>query len=205
MQYGFYFNGARCIGCRTCVFACKDYHHLDSDVSFRQVYEYEGGTWEEDGEGWTPHMFCYHVSLACNHCDDPACTKVCPTGAMHKDEETGIVSVDEDRCIGCGYCQMACPYNAPAIDKGVGHSVKCDGCKDRVAEGLDPICVGSCSLRCIEFGSVDELRAKYGTVADIAPLPNSDMTHPNVVIAVPASARAAEDAEGWIANRTEIV
>lgn len=50
--------------------------------------------------------------MSCNHCDDPACTKVCPTAAMHKDPETGLVSVDADKCIGCGYCHMACPYNA---------------------------------------------------------------------------------------------
>lgn len=116
MQYGFYFNGSRCIGCRTCVFACKDLNDLNTDFTFRHVYEYEGGTWMQDGDAWMPDMFSYHVSQACNHCDDPACIEVCPTGAMHKDEETGLVVVDADVCIGCGYCHMACPYNSPQVD-----------------------------------------------------------------------------------------
>lgn len=205
MQYGFHFEGSRCIGCRTCVFACKDYNHLSSDIAYRKVYEYEGGTWNREGEAWNPSMFAYHVSSACNHCDDPACTKVCPTGAMSKDSETGLVNVDPNRCIGCGYCEMACPYGAPTVDRDKGHSVKCTGCVERVSEGKKPICVESCSLRCLDFGSIDELRAKYGSTAEIAPLPNPEYTHPNLCITLPASAKQANYKDGYIANLTEVL
>ncbi len=79
-------------------------------------------------------MFAYYLSIACNHCEDPACTKVCPSGAMHKRED-GFVVVNEEVCIGCRYCHMACPYGAPQYNADKGHMTKCDGCHERVAEG----------------------------------------------------------------------
>ena len=136
MQYGFYFNGRRCTGCKTCVLACKDLHDLPSSIAFRQVYEYGGGSWRRQPDGTvTQDTFCYYVSVACNHCGNPACVRVCPTGAMHKDER-GLVSVDAARCIGCGYCALSCPYRAPKVDRDAGRSVKCDGCTRRVADCL---------------------------------------------------------------------
>lgn len=138
-QYGFYFDSTRCTGCRTCEIACKDYKDLGVDFAYRHVYDCEGGDWQMQSDGtYTQDCFVYHVSLGCQHCDDPACVKVCPTTAMHKDASTGLVSVDEHKCIGCGYCHMACPYNAPKVDREKGHSVKCNGCAERVAEGKTP-------------------------------------------------------------------
>ena len=140
MQYGFYFNGRRCAGCKTCIMACKDFHDLPPEISFRQVYEYGGGTWRREADGTlSQDAFAYSVSVACNHCGNPACVRVCPTGAMHKDER-GLVSVDAARCIGCGYCALSCPYRAPKVDREAGHSAKCDGCTDRVAAGSERRC-----------------------------------------------------------------
>lgn len=202
-QCGFHFNAQRCTGCKTCVLACKDYHDLPSTISFRQVYEYGGGTWEQDAQGlWTQDCFAYYVSVSCNHCSDPACTKVCPTGAMHKGE-SGLVSVDRKKCIGCGYCALSCPYRAPKVDRTRGFSVKCDGCEARVFTGEKPICVEACPLRALEFGEVSDLRAKFGSAADLAPLPASDATQPSLVITLPRNAVRA--AEGSIGNAREIV
>ena len=125
--------------------------------------------------------------------------------ALHKDEETGLVVVDADVCIGCGYCHMACPYNSPQVDRSKGVSVKCDGCISRVREGRQPVCVESCSLRCLEFGPIEELRASYGNEAGIAPLPDPEFTHPNLVVTPPANARSIDDATGHIANKTEVL
>ena len=111
-QYGFFIDSARCTGCKTCELACKDYKNLTPEVSFRRIYEYAGGDWQEDNGVWQQNVFAYYLSIACNHCADPACTKVCPSGAMHKRED-GFVVVDEEVCIGCRYCHMACPYGAP--------------------------------------------------------------------------------------------
>ncbi|MFR4802833.1 MAG: 4Fe-4S dicluster domain-containing protein [Eggerthellaceae bacterium] len=102
-------------------------------------------------------VYAYHVSLSCNHCERPECVHVCPTGAMHKNE-LDLVCVDAKKCIGCGYCTMACPYHAPSIDPFSRQSSKCDGCSDRVSEGKLPICVEACPLRALAFGRPDELR-----------------------------------------------
>lgn len=93
-QYGFFIDSSRCTGCKTCELACKDFKDLGPEVSFRRIYEYAGGDWQEDNGVWHQNVFAYYLSISCNHCDDPACTKVCPSGAMHKRED-GFVVVDE--------------------------------------------------------------------------------------------------------------
>lgn len=93
-QYGFFIDSSRCTGCKTCELACKDYKDLTPEVSFRRIYEYAGGDWQEDNGVWHQNVFAYYLSISCNHCEDPACTKVCPSGAMHKRED-GFVVVDE--------------------------------------------------------------------------------------------------------------
>ena len=90
-QYGFFIDSSRCTGCKTCELACKDFKDLGPEVSFRRIYEYAGGDWQEDNGVWHQNVFAYYLSISCNHCDDPACTKVCPSGAMHKREDGFVV------------------------------------------------------------------------------------------------------------------
>lgn len=213
MQYGFHFDARRCTGCKTCVFACKDYRNNDTDVAYRQVYEYAGGSWEQGSGGlWEQgagaNCFAWFVSVACNHCERPVCVEVCPTGAMHKDADTGLVSVNTRRCVGCGYCALSCPYHAPKVDRAAGHSVKCDGCASRVAAGLPPICVAACPMRALDFDEIGTLRERYGEQADLAPLPSSAGTGPNLVVTPPKAVETHgpdELACGGVANLREIV
>ena len=183
-QYGFHFDASRCTGCKTCVLACKDAKDLTNDQAFRQVYEFEAGDgWTQDETGcWTCGSTCYYVSSACNHCENPACVAACPQGSMTKDPETGLVYNDPETCIGCGACATACPYGAPKVDAETAVSIKCDGCSERVAQGGVPVCVASCPSRALDFGPIDELRAAYGDMAAVAPLPSADQTGPSVVI-----------------------
>lgn len=208
MPYAFHSNVARCTGCKACVLACKDAHDLGPETAFRQVYEYGGGSWERHDDGTvSSDAFAYYVSVACNHCANPACLRVCPTGAMHKDEN-GLVTVDAQRCIGCGYCALSCPYRAPKVDRKVGHSVKCDGCADRVAAGQSPLCVEACPRRALDFGPADTLAERFGDEASVPPLPPATATAPHLVLTVPARVKdnvERVEADGRVLNIREIV
>lgn len=203
-QYGFYIDSSKCTGCKTCQLACKDYKDLDVDVNYRRIYEYAGGSWQADGDTWQPSIFSYYLSIACNHCAAPACVPVCPSGAMHKRSEDGLVVVDTDICIGCKSCAMACPYGAPQYNARKGHMTKCDGCYERVAEGLKPVCVESCPLRALDFAPLEELRERYGTLDEVAPLPPSSFTGPSIVIKPNRNARPVGDTTGSLANPKEV-
>lgn len=202
-QYGFFIDSSRCTGCKTCMLACKDYKDLPPEINFRRVYEYAGGAWVAEGDTWRQDVFAYYTSIACNHCADPACIKVCPTGAMHKRED-GFVVIDEDVCIGCKSCVLACPYGAPQFNAVKGHTTKCDGCYSRVADGMKPICVEACPLRALDFGPIDALRAEHGTLAAVAPLPSADYTSPSIVIKPNRKARPVGDRDGFLANPSEV-
>ncbi|SKA29935.1 DMSO/selenate family reductase complex B subunit [Consotaella salsifontis] len=202
-QYGFFIDSSRCTGCKTCMLACKDLKDLPPEVNFRRVYEYTGGEWTQDGDAWRQDVFSYYTSIACNHCADPACTKVCPTGAMAK-HENGFVIVDEEVCIGCKSCAMACPYGAPQYSEVKRHMTKCDGCYGRVAEGKKPVCVEACPLRALDFGPIEELREKHGTLAAVAPLPEDTYTHPSIVIKPNPKARPVGNHDGFLANPREV-
>lgn len=204
MPLGFFFDNTRCTGCRTCEMACIDYNDLTVGRRYRRVIDYEGGYTDETAGMVSTNCFAYHISLACNHCNDPACMRVCPTGAMHKDD-LGLVSVDVERCIGCAYCTMACPYHAPSINPELKRSSKCDGCTGRVAEGKGPICVEACPLRALEFGDMDDIAARHpNTASAIMPLPDPAYTMPNLQILPSPAALRADGEPGFISNEKEI-
>lgn len=184
VQYGFYFNSAACAGCKTCQVACKETHGLGVNNLYRRVFNYQGGGWDRNAEGtYIPNgNFGYYISFSCSHCANPACVENCPTGATTKDEETGVVTIDKDVCIGCKTCQMMCPYSAPTFFEDLGVMGKCDMCRDEVAAGRKPVCVAGCMMRALDYGPIDELREKYGDGdVEIEPLP-LNTTNPSLVI-----------------------
>ena len=205
MARGFFFDNTRCTGCRTCMAACADYHGLAAGHVYRRVIDYEGGVCESGADGCVrATSYAYHISLACNHCDRPECVHVCPTGAMHKNE-LDLVCVDAKKCIGCGYCTVACPYHAPSIDEFTRQSSKFDGCSSRVAEGKQPICVEACPLRALAAGDADDMASlRSEAVSDVLPLPDSSYTEPNLFMLLSPAAAAAERGEGAIANPCEL-
>lgn len=202
-KLGFYFNQALCTGCKACQIACKDKHDLPIGVNWRRVAEYTGGTWQESGDTFVPNVFSSYMSISCNHCEQPACVPVCPTTAMTQGED-GIVSVDESKCVGCGYCSWACPYSAPQLNEDKGHMSKCDMCADYRAQGQDPACVAACPSRALDWGPIDELRAKYGDIDAVEPLPSAAITRPRLVITPHRDAQPSGSGTGEIINPQEI-
>jgi anaerobic dimethyl sulfoxide reductase subunit B len=181
-QLAFYFDATACTGCKACQIACQDKNQLSTDVLWRRVISYSGGGWNVQEGFWFPNnVFSYAVSTACNHCQDPICAKVCPTTAISKRDD-GVVLIDANKCIGCRYCQWACPYGAPRFDSDAGVMTKCTFCEDLLAKGGNPACVDACVMRALDFGPLDELRAKYGNVDAIEPLPQDHLTKPALVI-----------------------
>ena len=177
MRYqGFYFNMAACIGCRTCQVACKDKNDLKIGTIFRRVRHFETGKYPSPG--------VYYYSGACNHCAKPKCVEGCPTGAMHIAED-GTVQHNSEKCIGCRYCVWNCPYGAPQFIPELGKVAKCDGCKDLRDKGENPICVDACVMRAIEWGDLDELKARHKgeeLTSDLPILSSSTIAAPSLLV-----------------------
>jgi len=198
-MYGFYVNTDICTGCKACMTACMDRNDLEVPAKYRKVYEFGGGDWTTDDNGaFVSQAFTYYTSMTCCHCDNPACVANCPTGAMQKDPETGMVFNDKETCIGCMTCEKSCPYNHP-VQLADGLSYKCVLCSDENESGApDPACAKACPVRALEFGEIADLREKYGDNKVIGEL--GDTTDPNVVIGLHRDASKG----GTLQNPAEI-
>lgn len=201
-QLAFHIDTTACIGCKVCQTSCKDKNNLGPDRLFRRVVEVTGGDWVQRGSAWTSNVFTYYLPTACMHCVEAPCVKVCPTTAMYKRAD-GVVLVDQSKCIGCRYCEWACPYGAPQFNEDTGKMTKCDFCFDYLDQNLAPACVAACGIRVLEYGELADLQAKYGTVNDIYPLPDPSIATPSVVITPHGSALFLATPAG-IANQEEI-
>jgi DMSO reductase iron-sulfur subunit len=165
-QYGFFIDLSRCTGCNACVIACKQWHDIPpGPVKWMRVYQWEKGAF--------PYIDLRVLPINCFHCENPLCAEACPNTAINKDEKYGAVLVDPDKCTGERKCFEACSYGSPqfASDDPDTKMSKCNMCIDRLERGLSPICVLSCSLRALEFGPIDELKKKYGNIANIETIP----------------------------------
>jgi Fe-S-cluster-containing hydrogenase component 2/DMSO reductase anchor subunit len=117
-----------------------------------------GGFWRQVvtfNEDRRPALPVFHLSLACNHCLDAPCERHCPALAIARDDRTGAVLIDADRCIGCRYCSWVCPYDAPRFDAGQGVMGKCTLCNDRLREGGAPACTTACPTGALTLGTLD--------------------------------------------------
>ena len=150
-QVGFSLDLGKCVGCGACVVACRIENGVPADLEWRRVLtfnqaRYDGGP-------------TYHLSLACHHCQAPPCRNACPTGALEKRSD-GVVLLHAELCVGCRYCEMACPFEAPAYDSRSGVMTKCHLCHHRLEQGLGPACVEACPTGALGF--VQELAGGPG-------------------------------------------
>jgi len=146
----------KCIGCLECVSACKEANHLGTDVP-REWQKSDGLS----AENWTSIIQLkdkHYVRKQCRHCLEPACASACPVGALHKTKE-GPVVYDSEKCLGCRYCMMACPYGIPRYDwdQAVPYVRKCIMCYDKIKQGEQPACTKACPQEATIFGERDDL------------------------------------------------
>lgn len=171
-QVGFAVEQNMCMGCKACQAACKDKNDLEVGELFREVTE---------TEGMNPEVYAFWTSLACNHCQEPACVPVCPVEAITKTEKGGIVVIDQEKCIGCRSCEKACPYDAPQYLKEEEKMGKCDYCIDLVIQGKEQVCTAACPMRVLHSGELSGLQEEYGGITQVAKMPKP-LTKPSITI-----------------------
>lgn len=165
---GFLIDTARCIGCRSCQVACKQWNKLEADKtvnrgSFENPRDLTANLYNrirfverDDPTGGVRWSF---FSERCMHCGEAGCMKVCPSpGALYR-TSAGSIAFNKEKCISCKYCVSACPFNVPRY--GADDRVaKCNLCADRVAAGMAPVCAKGCPTQAIQFGPRNELIAR---------------------------------------------
>lgn len=169
------FDTARCTACKGCQIACKCWNNLPSALdgsnewsgSHQNPADLNGDTrliiTFNEQEGGPKGVEWAFGRRACQHCTEAPCAQVCPAGAIFK-TESGMVTVDDSKCVGCKYCSLACPFDVPRYydkpgDDWVPRPVidKCTGCVDRIAQGMAPACVTSCQPEALQFGDRDDM------------------------------------------------
>jgi anaerobic dimethyl sulfoxide reductase subunit B (iron-sulfur subunit) len=176
-QYGFFFDQSRCIGCRACSIACKDWNNIDvGPEKWLKVFEFESGSFPTQTESI--------LFVPCFHCQNPVCIPAAG-GAMFKEPTYGAVLIDPAQASSPNMraAWNACPYGAILFDSDspTASASKCTMCIDRLVEGKLPACVEACPMRALDFGKLSDLQTKYGTTADLTNLPSSSTTQPAVV------------------------
>jgi len=168
--------------CKLCIDACHKTHNVPDFGNAKDEIKW---IWKEEYEHAFPNKENYYlkdelkhslVPLFCNHCDNPPCTKVCPTKATWKRENDGIVMMDWHRCIGCRYCMAACPYGSRSFNwrdprthikeisdefptRTTGVVEKCTFCDERIAKDLLPACVEACTEKALIFGDLNDRKS----------------------------------------------
>lgn len=167
-QLAFLVDTEKCIGCHSCEMACKNNYQLHPKVRWRKVYSLA-----ESVFGAPERNF---MSLACNHCEDPACLKACPVIAYTKRED-GIVMHNQQRCIGCRVCQMACPYGVPQYNEEVKKVEKCSFCSQKIDKNQMPACVTGCPMEALSVIDSNQ-GVSGGAVRELPGYPDPNITKP---------------------------
>ena len=176
MTTGFFTDTTVCIGCKACEVACKEWNQLPDDgfvfsgMSYDNTVDLGASTWrhvsfierpvalntQETGLGDFSWLL---MSDVCKHCKSAACLEACPTGSIVRTEFDSVY-VQPDICNGCGMCVSACPFGVIDRSHDDGRAWKCTLCYDRQKDGMTPACAKACPTESIQFGDIDELKAR---------------------------------------------
>ena len=162
-----YIDTSTCIGCKACEVACQEWNDL------KVVPTAQTGTYQTlptlDPSFWNLIRFNEHEVEGglmwlmrkdqCMHCAEPGCLEACPAPGAIVQYANGIVDVNPEQCIGCGYCATGCPFDVPKFHAATGKMAKCTLCVDRVSVGLEPACIKACPTGCLHFGTKDDMVA----------------------------------------------
>ena len=167
---------SKCIGCRSCQVACKQWNKLSAASTantgtYQNPPDLQANTWTlvrfrevSQKDGKVEWLFWKD---GCMHCTEATCVKLCPVGArVHLDY--GAVGTDDEKCIGCQSCVVACPFGKPKFSEEASKAYKCRLCTDRVQNGLEPACVKACPTGALQFGDKGEmLKLAYRRVKEL--------------------------------------
>lgn len=154
MRFAMAIDTLKCVGCSDCVIVCQMENNVPLGFCRDWVVESVHGTY--------PQVGLELRSERCNHCENAPCVRCCPTGASHI-VEGGVVLVTPEKCIGCGACIQACPYDA-RYSHPEGYVDKCTFCNHRITDGLNPACVSVCPTKCMYFGDLDDANSDISKV-----------------------------------------
>ena len=146
--HGWLLDPKRCIECRACEAACKQWNQVPPGLRYRQVRVHE-----------SPAGNVIALAGACNHCENAWCMKVCPARAIYRGPG-GTVQIDAAKCLGCRQCAAFCPYQAPQWNAALRKMQKCTGCPERTGSGLEPACATLCPTGALQFGNWDDIKGK---------------------------------------------
>ncbi|GEA52685.1 cytochrome c nitrite reductase Fe-S protein [Vibrio inusitatus NBRC 102082] len=170
IKYGMLHDENACIGCTACTEACREVNNVPEGVSRLEIERSEP-------IGEFPDVEYRFTRDACQHCENPPCVYVCPTGAAYKDEATGIVDVHKEKCVGCGYCLAACPYQVRFFQPETKSADKCNFCRDtNLAEGKQPACVESCPTNALVFGDLNDPNSNISQAIKTKPVYRDKVT-----------------------------
>ncbi len=161
---GMLYDATRCVGCKACMVKCKEANGLPPEPGpMKGVYDAPidlSGTTKNVIKLYREGDRVSYMKAQCMHCVDPACASACMISALHKGQY-GIVEYDPAKCVGCRYCEIACPFNVPKYEwyTPFPKIVKCEMCRQRLMEGKVPACVAVCPREAVIFGKLKDILA----------------------------------------------